>query len=175
MISFPSIANRHSVLCTLASAFAVVLVASGAARGAEVAPQLSLAGGILAGSFSAPSLGEANGDDFACFVASQDAAGRFSCSSASSGEISGQVVGVTDNFGVVVGHKIRMTRQASSTTESFAGAIARTGAAAPYLWMAGTLERTTRTRECGARNRCITVTRKVGPLPFTAEMFSPQG
>jgi hypothetical protein len=165
--------RRHLVVCALAS-LAVSVAGSGAASAAEVAPQISLLNGIVVGSFSAPSLRDPSAPDFVCFVTSQDVAGNFTCSSSGSAAVSGQVVGLTNGFNVVVGHAIRMVRQGSSTTESFEGAITGTGAGSPFLWMAGVVERTTRTREC-SRGRCLTVTRTVGPLPFTAEVFSLGG
>ena len=105
------------------------------------------------------------------------ASGNFSCTT-QAGAVSGRVVGVTDRFGAVVGYEVRMVRQVGTTTESFEAALASTGDSTPYLWMAGSVERTTRTQSCsgvGARRRCVSLDRVTGPFPFTGELFSISG
>jgi hypothetical protein len=169
MISLHAVRNRRRLaLFALVCGFAAL---PGSARAAEVAPQISLANGIIGASVTAPSLDDGGFDAFGCFVAAQDADGNFSCDDG----ITGRIVGVTSSFGFVVGHRVRMTRQVSATvTESYDAAVARTGDDVPHIWMAGSLVRTTRTQSCNA-GRCITLTRTTGPLPFTAEVFSIGG
>ena len=168
-MSLPSFDRRRLAVASLACVLTVA-TGAGAARAAEVAPQISLAGGIVFVSFVAPSLDDGEGG-VTCFVSGQAADGSFTCSVFQGASLSGRVVGVTNAFGVVVGHRVRMARQASSTVaESFDAALARTSSDAPYLWLAGSLERTTRTREC-TLGRCLVVQRTTGPLPFTGEVF----
>lgn len=180
MTSSRSIASRFRKLAhgTFALALAFTFGSAREARAAEVAPQLSLGGGILVVTFSAPSLAdEPSPGEFFCSVGSQAADGNFACSS-SGVSVSGRVVGVTNNFGVVVGHLVRMERVAGTTTERFEAAVAFTGDELPHVWMAGSVERTTRTQSCsgtGTRRRCITLNQTTGPFPFTGELFSISG
>lgn len=177
MIFSRSTASRSHKLA-LAAALALALGSAGSAPAAEVAPQISLQGGILLVSFAAPSFAdEASPGDFSCFVQSQAANGNFTCGTQAAA-LSGRVVGVTDSFGTVVGHRVRMSREVGATTESFEAALASTGDSTPYLWMAGSVGRATRTQSCsgvGARRRCITLNRVTGPFPFTGELFSISG
>jgi len=170
--------SRKLFLGSLAAALALALGSARSAPAAEVAPQISLQGGLLIVSFSAPSLAdEPSPGDFSCFVGSQAANGNFTCTTQAAA-VSGRVVGVTNSFGAVVGHKVRMVREVGTTTESFEAALAFTGDSAPYLWMAGSVERTTRTQSCsgvGARRRCISLVRVTGPSPFTGELLSISG
>jgi hypothetical protein len=180
MIFSPSIASRsrNLFLGALAAALVGALGSARPAPAAEVAPQISLQGGILLVSFAAPSFAdEPSPGDFSCFVGSQAASGNFTCT-AQGVPVSGRVVGVTDRFGAVVGHKVRMVREVGTTTESFEAALASTGDSTPYLWMAGSVERTTRTQSCsgvGTRRRCVSLSRVTGPFPFTGELFSISG
>lgn len=170
--------SRNLFLGSLAAALVFALGSARPAPAAEVAPRISLQGGILLVSFAAPSFAdEPSPGDFSCFVGSQSANGNFTCTTQGVAA-SGRVVGVTDRFGAVVGHKVSMVRQVGTTTESFAAALASTGDSTPYVWMAGSVERTTRTQSCsgvGARRRCVSLSLVTGPVPFTGELFSISG
>jgi hypothetical protein len=157
------VSRMLKIVPALAIGVASALV-GGDARADEIAPQLSIQSMIVQVSHASD-----NANAFTCVVAQQSADGSFTCSNNASA--SGKITGVTNQFGVVVGHRIRMTHVSAAATDTYVGAIERqTGPGLVPVWMAGERTTTSIRRSCSGL-RCITVTVTDGPRPFVGEAF----
>jgi hypothetical protein len=104
---------------------------------------------------------------FSCSLSPQAADGSFECGA----NVSGKIVGVTNEFGVVSGHRVRITRRVSATvTESYVGAIDFDDDGYG-LWMTGEYSVTTQVKSCPRTGTCLTYKLTSGPLPFTGKSF----
>jgi hypothetical protein len=132
------------------------------AHAAEVAPQFWMRPVLFLSQSSDGSV------DVDCAVTPIGNDGSFSCGS----EITGRIVGVTNTAGVIIGHRVYMSRRVSSTVvETYTGAIAYDDD--DYgLWMTGEYSVTTQVRRCTiGQTQCLTYTVFSGPKPFTGQSF----
>ncbi len=103
-----------------------------------------------------------------CIMQNTASNGSFNCAGGGA-TWNGSLVGVTNQFGAVVGHRIRITRPNGSATLTYEGAVKQHSGGSQWSWMAGSYTKIQWTWRY-TRGRWIRVLVQTGPLPFTGDI-----